>query len=110
MEATSSRFVIADQEEVAKDVAARVPENTRKKVKWAINLLRDWHNEWKQREDDIVKVEIPLEVWSMQDLNKCLCVFVNEVSLNGFAINWITIKMFSNRYEKKMVKCIHLQL
>lgn len=49
MPSTSSRFASMNEDDMARDVENAIPGNTLKKAKWAISILRTWHNEWKVR-------------------------------------------------------------
>jgi len=80
----SSRFVAVSEEEIQKDVQNGIPENTRRKAKWAFSLLRAWHNEWKMRPDGCTKVLTEVENWTVGELNECLRPFLCEVrKVNG---------------------------
>ena len=67
------------ESEIEKDVADRIPQATQQKVKWAMNLLTTWHEEWKTRLDDQLKVFLPVEEWSASDLNHVLRYFLCEI-------------------------------
>ena len=41
---SKDRFTICSENEIQEKLVSHTPENTRKKVAWAIKLFRDWHN------------------------------------------------------------------
>jgi hypothetical protein len=82
--ANSSRFSIVTEENIQKDLESCIPVNTQRKAKWAISLLRKWHDEWKARLDGGLKVLKDLEEWTDEELNICLRFFLCEArKVNG---------------------------
>jgi hypothetical protein len=81
---SSSRFVQTTEKDIREAVESCIPVNTLKKAKWAISLLRKWHEEWKVRLDGGLKVFKELEDWTDNELNFCLRFFLSEVrKVNG---------------------------
>lgn len=79
MAQASSRFYVVTSEEIENDMKARMPVNTRNKMKWAMRIFESWLCEWKARLDDTLKVLKPIEEFSRGDLNHCLVYFFAEV-------------------------------
>ena len=52
----TGRFAVCDEDDIRKTIAARIPENTRKKVKWVMNIFNDWFSKWKVKRDGQKKV------------------------------------------------------
>ena len=76
----SSRFVCVTEERLDQLVCERIPKNTRKKVKWSVDLLKNWHNEWKNRQDTLAnKVLKDVDEWTPEELNFCLRYFMSEI-------------------------------
>lgn len=77
---TASRFAPCSTEEMRKDLQERIPENTRKKVKWALNILKEWIVDINGRNEDM-KIKEDVSSMNKEELNNCLKIFVCEVSI-----------------------------
>ena len=74
-----SRFATYSEDLVARDIAERIPENTKRKCKWAISIFLSWFEEWRTRLDGGLKVLVEFSEFRRSDLNFCLRLFFAEV-------------------------------
>ena len=50
------RFKQLTSEQVRMETQQRIPKNTDNKMKWAMNIFRQWLSEWRTRLDNDLKV------------------------------------------------------
>lgn len=75
----TGRFAQVNEEEINKCIINRIPENTARKVKWAMKIFNEWFMEWKCRLDEELKVFKDLYEFDKSDLNYCLRYFICEI-------------------------------
>lgn len=84
MSTSSSRYAQITDDDLKDLREQRIPQSTKDKVKWSINLFRNWHENWKVRMDDILKVYKSIDEMDSNDLNYCLQYFIPEIrKVNG---------------------------
>ena len=76
---SSCRYAPVTNDDLQSIREQRIPQSTKDKVKWAINLFRNWHDDWKMRVDDILKVYKSVDEMDSNDLNYCLKYFIPEI-------------------------------
>ena len=73
----------------------RMPENSARSSRWALNNLRSWFDEYNKRnEDDKCPAEILTPSCSKEILNKWLCVYVSTTGMTGSHYNNCTINVY----------------
>ena len=73
------RFSSVSEHQLTVMSKPRVPKNTEKSSKWAIGNLKDWFEDYNNRNpSDTCPSEILTPTCSKEILNKWLCVFINE--------------------------------
>ena len=76
----NKRFAETSTEELNRSLENSVPENTKNKSKWAMNIFWKWLSEWRVRiDDDILKVLKEVEEFSKDDLDYCLQYFYSNL-------------------------------
>lgn len=73
------RFAQVNETDIQKCIENRIPENTKKKVKWVMKLFGDWFTDWRCRLDGDLKVLKDFDEFDASDLNFCLRYFLCEV-------------------------------
>lgn len=79
---SEKRFVCCSEKEITEKLVASTPENTRKKVNWAVKMFRDWHT---HRLNTTITTEGELNVlkdideMDASDINFCLQKFVFDI-------------------------------
>ena len=76
--ASTSRFHVATEDEISENIKNRIPTNTQSKIRWAMKLFKSWHQEWKVRLDESLKVYKDIDEFNKSDLNHCLIYFFAE--------------------------------
>lgn len=77
---TLKRFAETSTEELNRSLENSVPQNTRNKSKWAMNIFRKWLSEWRVRiDDDTTKVLKDIEEFTKGDLDYCLQYFYSDL-------------------------------
>jgi len=72
------RFATNSTEDVQKHLEVRVPHSTRMKERSCVRLFKQWHTQWKLR-DDMLKVYDDLEYMEASNLSYCLKYFIADV-------------------------------
>ena len=76
---SSIRFATTSSAEIDKHIKQRVPEKTKRKEKWAVDLFHQWHSQWKIKLDGELKVFDELEEMSESNLCYCLKFFIADI-------------------------------
>lgn len=66
-------------EDLEKLKQSRIPENTKRRVNWAVKMFREWHGKWKVRLDSVLKVYKELEEMNTGEIDYCLQYFLPEI-------------------------------
>lgn len=75
----TSRFGEVTEEDLQHNIDSRIPETTKNKTKWCLNLFTLWLTEWRIRLNGPPKVLKELTEMSNYELDYCLKYFVMEV-------------------------------
>ena len=75
----TGRFANMTDEEINADISNRLPQSTKHKMKWSINIFIAWFSQWKVRMDDVLKVYKDIDEFTPYDLDYCLKYFFAEV-------------------------------